>query len=252
MSGVLGIRGSWHRALLSACALVTAGACLVTNSLDPQSDIVTDAGRNGPVRIDESGIFPDNSSLVRPASCALVLKIDGISDPDMNDEVSARWFVDGVMLSWSRLPVREGERREGTSYTFEVARHPLGPHSVLVAVSDGFEGGSELRAAREGKSVVSCAWAIDTSALTQCTAERTAEDDAGFGEDVEDAGDRAADDGGEDGSEILPDGAGDGGEGDDLDDGTDGGLSEEEDGGSGSGEEDGEDGGDEEDGREGA
>jgi|GEM_PF-1738457 AAA ATPase containing von Willebrand factor type A (vWA) domain len=235
MSGECEVWRMCRAALLCGTVLV-CGACLVTDALDPQPGTEPSESVNRPVRIVETGISPDNRSVVRPSNCAVALKIDGVEDPDTADEVFARWFVDGVMLSSSRLAIREGETREATSYTFEVARHALGVHSVLAAVSDGFEDGSNLRAAREGKSVVSCSWAIDTSALTQCTADPGPESDAGedAGE-IEDADASDAADGAEDGGSPETD---DGGDETDASFDMDGGL----DGGSGD-----DDAGDEED-----
>lgn len=154
-------------ALAAGAALLSSASCLVVDALEAQE--VTPPPANTPPRIREESAVPQNGSVIVPPSCALELAIGAVEEFDVADELVARWFVDDVLLSTHRLPAQDDFLRPGPNYTFEVARHPPGLHAVLVAISDGFADGEDLRAAREGKAVVSYEWAIDTSAAAACT-----------------------------------------------------------------------------------
>lgn len=147
--------------------LLLCASCLVVDSLDVQEEQPPPA--NTPPRIHEASAVPQNGSVIVPQGCALQLAIGTVEEADLADELTARWFVDDVLLASSRLPAQDEPLREGPIYTFEVARHPPGPHAVLVVISDGFADGADLRAAREGKAVVSYEWVVDTSAAATCT-----------------------------------------------------------------------------------
>lgn len=164
-------------AWFSLSALLLSASCLVVDSLEAQEEQPLPA--NTPPRIHEQSAVPQNGSVLIPQGCLLPLAIGTVEEFDVADELTARWFVDDVLLSSSQLPAQGEPLRAGPTYTFEIARHPLGPHAVLVAISDGFADGADLRAAREGKAVVSYEWAIDTSNATDCTAlSGTADDSA--------------------------------------------------------------------------
>ncbi len=165
-----------HRhAALALCALIANAACLVTETIEVQEAQPTPA--NTPPRIHEESASPANGSVIEPTSCALQLSIGVVEEWDASDELTARWFVDDALLASSRLPPQDDPLREGPRYTFEVARHAPGPHAVLVAISDGFADGADLRAAREGKAVVSYEWALDTSAASACVDQPESSDE---------------------------------------------------------------------------
>lgn len=146
--------------------LALSTSCLVVDSLEEQE--TTHSPGNMPPRILEETVEPKNGSVIFPESCALLLSIGAVEELDLTDELMARWFVDEKLLSSHRLPAQDEIVRPGPSYAFEVARHTPGMHVVLVSISDGFADGEDLRAAREGKAVVSYEWAIDTSAIAAC------------------------------------------------------------------------------------
>ncbi|MDR0967188.1 MAG: hypothetical protein LBM75_11955 [Myxococcales bacterium] len=150
---------------LSALLTLSTAACLVTEALEEQEALPP--AENWAPRIVEETVAPRNGAVLAPQDCAIHLSIGAIEERDLADELTARWFIDGVLRASQRLPVQSDEvLRPGPNFTFKVASHTPGMHVVLVAISDGFADGEELRSALEGRSVVSYEWSIDTSAAT--------------------------------------------------------------------------------------
>lgn len=150
-------------AALASSPLVSA--CVVTDSIE-DSYFGEEIG-NFPPKIVEDSATPSNVKALILTDCVLDLSVGLVEDMDLEDRLEARWFVDGIMVAWSKLPLAEGEKfRAGPSFTYEAALYGEGVHTVLLIVSDGFAEGRDLKAAAEGKAKDSILWSLDSSRVS--------------------------------------------------------------------------------------
>jgi hypothetical protein len=161
------------------CLLVTS--CLVTDELTPRQ--VPPEEPNSPPRFEESSIHPASTMVLRPIDgCTIVMEVDTIIDEDLDDKLTARWFINFDPEAEENPVVREVDIAQptpnasttrlggdATTYTFHADQKDLGLYVIYLVVSDGFSNeANRPAAAREGKAAVSYVWFIDSTGATDC------------------------------------------------------------------------------------
>jgi len=155
-----------------------AGVLLLAQACGAPSVPAPDAGNPGIEFVSDS-MTPRNGSCLEPSgvpACeSVVLTAGAVLDPDVEENLFARWFVDGTVTEMALLrPGSSPSVRRSIAQQLSLSPQRLirGAHVVKVVVSDGFAAaGEDFTQVAEGKTSAEWAWCLDTSGCENGAAE---------------------------------------------------------------------------------
>ncbi|MFN7132352.1 MAG: hypothetical protein ACK4N5_09720 [Myxococcales bacterium] len=128
-------------------------------------------------RIEESSVRPQGAriDLSKEIGCRIKLAVGVVNDADVDDVLSARWFIDFDYNPGASNPIyhqhelenRGRPERVGSEFEFVGLNYPPGLHTVEVVFSDGFAGSGGPRKVQDGKGSDVYRWFIDSTLVTK-------------------------------------------------------------------------------------
>jgi hypothetical protein len=140
---------SGARAVAALAAWLALGTSLAACPLPQPVPSVEGDITVTPPRIVTESMLPADATVVVGTGCpaeSFIAFGGSIDDPDLDDAVEARWFIDysagaaGVLQNDFPAASTDGtnSRRALADFRFFPSRYPAGPHVVEVVVSNGF------------------------------------------------------------------------------------------------------------------